>query len=81
MSFRFRLDAVRYLGSSMLFNHEYETTKDSPTKNDSVACKLLFAVDDEAGGTFADGYAWVNTLSGAAAKATSLRDQIRLEWQ
>ena len=80
MSFHFRLDAVRYLGSSMLFNHEYEA-KDSPTKTDSVACKLLFAVDDEAGSTFADGFEWVNALSGAAAKATSLRDQIRLEWQ
>ena len=80
MSFHFRLDAVRYLGSSMLFNHEYEA-KDSPTKNDPVACKLLFAVDDEAGSTFADGFEWVNALSGAAAKASSLRDQIRLEWQ
>ena len=80
MSFHFRLDTVRYLGSSMLFNHEYGA-KDSPTKNYSVACRLLFAVDDEAGGTFADGYEWVNALSGAAAKAASLRDHIRLEWQ
>lgn len=79
MSFHFRLDAVRYLGSSMLFDHECET-KDSPAENDAVACNLLFAVDDEAGSTFADGFQWVNAITGAAAKAAALRDQIRLEW-
>ena len=79
MSFHFRLDAVRYLGSSMLFNHKDET-KESPAENDAVACKLLFAVDDEAGSTFADGFEWVNALTGAAATAAALRDKIRLEW-
>ncbi len=77
MSFHFQLDGVRNLGSSMLFNHEYET-KPSPAKNDTVESKLLFAVDEYA--TLADGCGWVNALSGAAAKAASLQDQIRLEW-
>ncbi|KAK1748970.1 hypothetical protein QTG54_000909 [Skeletonema marinoi] len=79
MSFHFRLDAARFLGPSMLFNHGYEG-KGSTTKNDKEVCKLLFAVDDDAGSTFADGCEWVNALSGAAAKAASLRDQIRQEW-
>ncbi len=79
MSFHFQLDGVRHLRSSMLFNHDYET-KDSPAKSGDVESKLLFAVDEDAGSTFADGCGWVNALSGAAAKATYLRDQIRLEW-
>ena len=73
----FQLDGVRNLGSSMFFNHKYET-KLSPAKNDTVESKLLFAVDEYA--TLADGCGWVNALSGAAAKAASLQDQIRLEW-
>ncbi len=81
MTFHFRLDAARFLGPSMLLNHECER-KDAPSKNDkgTDVCSLLFAVDDGAGSTFVDGCEWVNALSGAAAKATSLRDQIRLEW-
>ena len=81
MSFHFRLDNARCLGALMLSNHDYER-KDSPAKNDADVSNrsLLCAVDDGAGSTFVDGCEWVNALSGAAAKATSLRDQIRLEW-
>jgi hypothetical protein len=82
MSFHFRVDAARFLGASMLINHECER-KDSLAVNDAETHEynLLFAVDDAAGSTFVDGCDWVNALSGAAAKAKSLRDQIHLEWE
>lgn len=79
MSFHFRLEAVRFLGSSTISNHESE--RNGYLANDEAnACKLFFAVDEGVGSTFVDGYEWVNALSGAVTKASSLRDQICLEW-
>ena len=76
-SFHFQLAKARYLGSSMLLNRDQRKPN---TDADADLCQLLFAVDDDAGCSFVDGFEWVNALSGVAVNASSIQDQIFLEW-
>jgi hypothetical protein len=72
-SFHFRLHDVLFLGASSLNNRSFgigsvddnnNATNDVATSSIAERAHLLFGIDEGTGGDFADGYEWVNCMTG-----------------
>ena len=84
-SFHFCLEAVQFLGASLLcqsLEKDHDANEvDEPIANTSLKdMTLSFSVDEKAGGALVDGFEWVTALSGAADDTIVLEESIRLEW-
>ena len=72
-SFHFRLTDVLFLGASSLNNRSFDigsvddnsiAANDAATSSTAERAHLLFRIDEGTGGDFADGFEWVNCITG-----------------
>ena len=79
-SFQFRLNDILFLGASSLYNQPFDigtenNNNNSINRNNNISngastssiverAHLLFGIDEGTGGDFADGYEWVNCMTG-----------------